>query len=202
MIARKTRTKIKINKKFGFTFFIQKNKNRRGICVGLFLFILIIYFFSTHLMGISFIGNNKISDEKLLSSLSSYGVKIGAPVSSINTKKLKNQLMTSTPDLGWIGISLKGSRLYLEIKERREERIKREEEQLRKEQEQELQKIFDEKEKKDEEFRRSLEEARKRDEKANEIKQIRQRKKQKWYFIIIIILIVGGIIYCKLKIRF
>ena len=120
VIARKTRTKIKINKKFGFTFFIQKNKNRRGIYVGLFLFILITYFFSTHLMGISFIGNNKISDEELFSSLSSYGVKIGTPVNSIDTKKLKNQLMTSTPDLGWVGISLKGSRLYLEIKERKE----------------------------------------------------------------------------------
>ena len=122
VIARKTRTRIQINKKFGFTFFIQKNKNRRGICIGVFLFILIIYFFSTHLMGISLVGNNKISDDELFTSLLSYGVKIGVPVNSINTKKIKNQLMTSNPDLGWVGISLKGSRLYLEIKERKEKK--------------------------------------------------------------------------------
>ena len=87
VIARKTRTRIQINKKFGFTFFIQKNKNRRGLCIGVFLFILIIYFFSTHLMGISLVGNNKISDDELFTSLLSYGVKIGVPVNSINTKK-------------------------------------------------------------------------------------------------------------------
>ncbi len=120
VIARKTRTKVKINKKFGFPFFIQKNKNRQGICIGIILFTAIIYFFSTHLMGISFDGNNKISEEVMRSSLSSYGVKIGVPIKNIDTKILKNQLMTSNPDLGWIGVSLKGSRLYLEIKERKE----------------------------------------------------------------------------------
>ena len=121
-IARKTRTKIKIKKKFGFPFFIQKNKNRRGICIGILLFSFIIYFFSTHLMGISIDGNSKISNDLINSSLLSYGVNIGTPIKAIDTKILKNQLMTSNPDLGWIGVSLKGSRLYLEIKERKEKK--------------------------------------------------------------------------------
>ena len=119
-IATKTRTRVKINKKSGFPFFMQQHRKRRGIYLGLILFAIAIYFFSTHLMGISLEGNNKISDNKIISSLSAYGVNIGTPLKDIDTKTLKNQLMTSNDELGWIGVSLKGSRLYLKIKERKD----------------------------------------------------------------------------------
>lgn len=119
-IARRTRTRVKIIRRYGIPFLLQRHRKRKGICVGFILFAIIIYFFSTHLMGITLDGNNKINDEVLISSLESYGVKLGTPLKEINTKILKNQLMTSNDELGWIGVSLKGSRLYLEVKERTE----------------------------------------------------------------------------------
>lgn len=119
-VARRTRTRVKISKRFGIPFLLQRHRKRQGICIGLFFSAIIIYFFSTHLMGMTFDGNNKISDKLLISALESYGVKLGTPLKEIDTKILKNQLMTSNDDLGWIGVSLKGSRLYIEIKERTE----------------------------------------------------------------------------------
>lgn len=116
--ARKTRTKIEIEERYGLPFFLQKHRKRRGFAIGLIIFIIIIQYFSTHLMGITLDGNNAISDAKLLNALSSYGVKIGTPLDDIDSKILKNQLMTSLDELGWIGVNLKGSRLHLKITER------------------------------------------------------------------------------------
>ncbi len=119
-IARRTRTRVKITRRYGIPFLLQRHRKRKGIGIGFILFAIIIYFFSTHLMGITLDGNNKINDEVLISALESYGVKLGTPLKEIDTKILKNQLMTSNDNLGWIGVSLKGSRLYLEVKERTE----------------------------------------------------------------------------------
>lgn len=118
--ARKTRTKIKIRARFGFPFFVERNRKRRGVLLGLILFLLISWYCSTHIMGITFTGNNKIPDKDLLKSLASYGVSLGTPTDDIDTKILKNQMMTSLDDLAWLGVNLKGSRLYLEIREREE----------------------------------------------------------------------------------
>lgn len=121
--ARKTRTKVRISSKHGLPFLLNRNKNRRGFLLGLAVFILLIWYLSGHLMGISIEGNSKISEEKLISSLNSYGVKIGTPLNEINTKFLKNQIMTAHDDLGWIGLNLKGSRLYISLTERKEKEV-------------------------------------------------------------------------------
>ncbi len=117
--ARKTRTRVSIISRHGFPFLIKRNENRRGFAIGIIIFLAVTWYLSSHLMGISFDGNSKISDAKLYSALNSYGVKIGTPINTINTKSLKNQLMTSLDDLGWIGLNLKGSRLYITLTERK-----------------------------------------------------------------------------------
>lgn len=115
--ARKTRTKVSIKQKYGFPFFLHRNRARRGIVFGIVVFALIIWYFSTHLMGITIEGTS-VSHQKIQSALNSYGVKIGTPIKNINNKILKNQLMTSIEDFGWVGVNVKGSRLYIEATDR------------------------------------------------------------------------------------
>lgn len=117
-IAFKTRTKIKIRKKCGLPFILKKYKKRRGVFFGFLIFCLSAFFLSTHIIGITVEGNEKISREEIIASLNSYGVGLGTPIKKVNPKILKYQLMTSNENLGWIGVTLKGSRLYLNIKER------------------------------------------------------------------------------------
>ncbi len=115
--ARKTRTKISIKKKHGLPFFLYRHRARRGVVTGIIVFLAILWYFSTHLMGIT-IDNTAVPKEKIYSALSSYGIEIGMPVKNINTKILKNQLMTSIEDFGWVGVNLKGSRLYISASDR------------------------------------------------------------------------------------
>ena len=118
--ARKTRTKIRIEKRYGLPFLLRRNRKRRGILAGVLIFAIIIYYFSTHLMGITVSGTKTVPREKIIEALSSYGVKIGTPLGDINSKILKNQLMTALDSLGWAGVSVKGSRLYVEVRPRQE----------------------------------------------------------------------------------
>lgn len=119
-MARKTRTKVKIVKKSGLWFSLRRRRKRKGAVFGIILFALAIWYFSTHLMGITITGNKNTEREEIIAALNSYGVKIGVSTDEINTKKLKNRLMTALPKLSWNGVSLKGSRLYIEVRERKE----------------------------------------------------------------------------------
>ncbi len=118
--ARKTRTKIRIKERYGLPFLLRRNRKRRGIIAGVLIFAVIICYFSTHLMGITVSGSKTVPREKIIESLNSYGVKIGTPLKDINSKILKNQLMTAIDSLGWAGVSVKGSRLYIEVRPREE----------------------------------------------------------------------------------
>lgn len=119
-IAKKTKTSVRIVKKSGLRFSLKRRKKRKGVVFGAILFAVTIWYFSTHLMGITITGNKNTGKEEIIAALNSYGVKIGVSTDEIDTKKLKNRLMTAIPKLSWNGVSLKGSRLYIEVRERKE----------------------------------------------------------------------------------
>lgn len=117
--ARRSRTRIKIDQKCGFPFFLKRHKARRGILIGAVFSAFLIWYFSTHLMGISISGSAS-SREEIVAALSSYGVRIGTPTRKIDVKLLKNNLMTASDDFGWVGVNLKGTRLFISTTARKE----------------------------------------------------------------------------------
>ncbi|MBQ9756891.1 MAG: sporulation protein YqfD [Clostridia bacterium] len=117
-IAKKTKTQIKIVKRHGLPFVLHRYRHRKAAFLGLFLFFAVLWYLSSHIMGISISGNSRITTEEIEQNLKSFGVYRGAPVSQIDSETVKNQLMISLDELSWVGVSIKGSRAYIEIKER------------------------------------------------------------------------------------
>ena len=117
-IARKTHTKIKVVSKRGLPFFLNRYKKRRFAAVGAAIFIAIIWYCSSHIMGIEISGNERIKTETVIQSLKDYGVYTGASVGKIDKYLVQNQMMTRLDDVAWIGVNIKGSKIYIEIKER------------------------------------------------------------------------------------
>jgi similar to stage IV sporulation protein len=74
-------------------------------------------------MGIDIIGNERISAAEIEAGLKSFGVYRGARVSSVEPKLVQNKMMTRFDDIAWIGINIKGSRAYIEVKERLDTKI-------------------------------------------------------------------------------
>nr|QGT51277.1 sporulation protein YqfD [uncultured Firmicutes bacterium] len=119
-IARKTRTHIEIADKRGLPFFMHRYRKRRFAAAGLAVFLLMMWYFSTHVMGITVIGNERVSEAVITECMERFGVRLGVRLNSFDTDLLQNQMMTDLADIAWVGAALKGSRLYVEVRERLE----------------------------------------------------------------------------------
>ncbi len=117
-IAKKTRTRVKIKKRMGLPFLLHRYRKRRFVLAGLLLFFVVLGYLATHIIGIDIIGNERILASDIEQELKNFGLYRGARASSIDNRLLQNKMMTSFDDLAWIGINIKGSRAYIEVKER------------------------------------------------------------------------------------
>ncbi|MBQ2931330.1 MAG: sporulation protein YqfD [Clostridia bacterium] len=117
-IAKKTRTRVRIKKRSGLPFLLHRYRKRRFAIVGIAVFFVILGYLSTHIMGIDIIGNQRLDASQIESGLKEFGVYRGAALSSVDRKLVQNKMMTKFDDIAWIGINIKGSRVYIEVKER------------------------------------------------------------------------------------
>ena len=118
--AKKTKSRIKIVKKSGAPFAAFRYRKRKYAAIGIVFLAAAVWFYSTHVMGIDIKGNERIKTETLSAALKEFGVYGGASLEKIDRKKVQNNMMTRLEDISWIGVNIKGSRVYIEVKERLE----------------------------------------------------------------------------------
>ena len=70
-LARKSKVRIRILDRDGFPFFLQRNKKRTGLFLGIVSFFLLLYALSLFVWNISFEGNHRYTREMLLTYLES-----------------------------------------------------------------------------------------------------------------------------------
>ena len=88
-IAKKTKCKIKIDKKYGFPFFVNKYRKRKIFAVAILVIAIFIFISTKFVWNIEINGNEKIS----------------------------NSIRLERDDISWIGISIKGTNVIINIKE-------------------------------------------------------------------------------------
>lgn len=117
-IASKTKTHVKIVKRCGLPFFLHRYRKRKPVLAGILLFALIIFYMSSHVMGIDISGAERIPQNAIMEGLREFGLYPGAKLSRLSPQLIQNQMMTKLDDIAWIGINIKGSHVYIEVKER------------------------------------------------------------------------------------
>lgn len=117
-IARKTKTRVRIKRKSGMPFLLHRYKSRKALIAGVAVFFAVLWYLSGHIVGIDISGNSRVSKDRIEAELKSFGVYRGASVSQIEEKSVQNLMMTRIDELAWIGVNIKGSRVFVEVKER------------------------------------------------------------------------------------
>jgi similar to stage IV sporulation protein len=115
----RTKSKAKILHKAGLPFLLKRYKKRNFALLVIIIFFVIFHYLSVHVTQILVTGNEKIAAEEIIDELKNFGVKLGKKVSKIDEKDTESKLMSSRDDLAWVGINVEGSKVYVEIKERR-----------------------------------------------------------------------------------
>lgn len=119
-ITKKTRTKIHILEKHGFIFLLKNLRHRKFFFVGIFLAFLILISISFFIWDIKISGNYSHSTEELMTFLRENEVAVGKTKSSLDNEEIVRLLRTGFQDITWVSVEIKGTRLYIELRENSE----------------------------------------------------------------------------------
>ncbi len=116
-IIKKTKCRVKINKKKGVPFLLHRYQKRK-IFFALFLIIILsIILLSNFIWNIEVTGNNRIPKEEILSILQNNNLKIGKCKIGLKTNSIVQQIRLERNDIAWVGIDIKGTNAIVEIVE-------------------------------------------------------------------------------------
>ncbi len=116
-LARKAKVRIRILERKGFPFFLQRNKKRTGLFLGILSFFLLLYILSLFVWNISFEGNHRYTRETLLGYLEAQGIRYGMRKDGISCDQLEENLRNRFPEITWVSARVSGTRLLIKIKE-------------------------------------------------------------------------------------
>jgi similar to stage IV sporulation protein len=117
-IAKKTNCRIRLKMKRGLPFVLHRYKGRKAFVIGAILFVLLFYTMTSFIWTVEITGNKKIETGLILDKLAACGVKSGTLKYKVDTDRIVNDMMMDIKDLAWIGVSVKGTKVKIEVVER------------------------------------------------------------------------------------
>ena len=114
-IARKTKCKVKINKKKGVPFVFNKYKKRKIFIILLLPIIIMIMISSMYVWNIDIVSSGDINEKELLEQLNEKGLAVGKIKRNIDTKNIITNIRLERSDISWMEINLKGTNAIVNI---------------------------------------------------------------------------------------
>ena len=115
--AKKAKVRLKIIKKCGLPFFLQKNRGRKMWAAGFISFFLLLYIMSLFVWDIDYRGNLTYTDDTLNHYLETLNITCGILKSKVSCEEIEKNLRNEYQGITWVSARLSGTRLYIHIKE-------------------------------------------------------------------------------------
>lgn len=117
-VALKSRCKVHIIKKVGLPFLMRKYRKRKAFVIGLILCVLTIWFMSQIIWNIEVQGDPTISLTDISDFVESLGIYPGVMKSTIDIDQVTEDILDEMPEVGWVGVNLEGTNLYINVTKR------------------------------------------------------------------------------------
>lgn len=116
-LARKAKIHLKILRKQGLPFFLQRNRKRKLYGAGVVCFFLILFLMSQFIWNISLEGNRRFTDDMLLQYLDTLNVRYGMRKEAVDCDLLEESIRSHYPEIIWVSARISGTRLLIRVKE-------------------------------------------------------------------------------------
>ena len=116
-VVKKTGCRVRLVKKCGMPFIINRYRKRKTFVFGAFVFILLIYFMTSFVWSVEISGNKKLETVFLNEILSTCGIKPGVLKYSVDTEKAVAYMMLNVKELSWASIDVHGTRVKVQVRE-------------------------------------------------------------------------------------
>ncbi len=116
-IAKKTKCRVKMQKKKGLPFLLNRYKKRKIFLIFFLLIILVTVILSNFIWNIEITGNENISSEEIQKLLEENNFKIGKCKIGLKTKDIIQNIRLERSDIAWLGIEIEGTNATVKIVE-------------------------------------------------------------------------------------
>ena len=112
-VAKKLKCKIKIEKKRGVPFLLNKYRKRKSFLISLIIIIVALYISSNYVWNIDIQVEENLQLQNIEEDIKDAGLKIGIRKNDVKTQEIVNKIRLKRNDISWIGISLKGTNVIV-----------------------------------------------------------------------------------------
>ena len=117
-IAKECKCKIKINKKRGLPFVLNRYRKRKIFAVALVVIMVVIIVISNFIWNIEIRGKvDEKMQKEIIEIIKNEGVEIGKYKRKIDIQGLINKIRIAREDVAWVGMEIKGTNLIIEVVE-------------------------------------------------------------------------------------
>lgn len=114
-ISKKSKCRIKINKKSGLPFFVNRYKKRKILLILLIPIIFFIMVSSMYVWNVHISVDGDFNKEELINQLKEEGLERGKLKANIDTKNIITNIRLKREDISWMEINLKGTNAVVNI---------------------------------------------------------------------------------------
>lgn len=114
-IARKTNCKVKILRKRGVPFLLNRYKKRKLFAIFLILILALIFTSSRYVWNVDISIKDNLELENISKDIENLGITRGIPKNRIDTEKVINELRLKRDDIAWVGIDIVGTSVKISI---------------------------------------------------------------------------------------
>lgn len=108
-VAKKLKCKVKIEKKRGVPFLLNKYRKRKIFLLSLIIIMIALYVSSNYIWNIEIQIEDNLELANIEKDIQEAGLEIGTLKSKINTQEIVNKIRLKRDDLSWIGINIEGT---------------------------------------------------------------------------------------------
>lgn len=114
-ICKKTNCKVRILKKRGIPFLLNKYKKRKIFAISLLIIFILIFTSSRYIWNIEIKVQDNMEIENIQQDLENIGLKKGILKKSIDTTQIINEIRLKRDDISWVGIDIEGTCVKVNI---------------------------------------------------------------------------------------
>lgn len=115
--AKRSGVKLRATEKCGLPFIIRPYLKRKGLIAGAVVSVAIVSLLSSCIWTINVTGNEKYTDEQIISLAASYGITPGTFRSSIDPKAIRENIKATVDGINWFSVNIDKTAVSLEVLE-------------------------------------------------------------------------------------
>ena len=114
-ISKKVKCRMKIEKKRGIPFIINKYRKRKTFLLSLIIILVGLYISSNYIWNIEIRTEDNLQLDNIEQDIEEVGLKIGMRKSQVDVEDIVNKIRLKRNDISWIGINLKGTNAIVKV---------------------------------------------------------------------------------------